>query len=257
MVQIVFGPKGDELEIKTLPSEVDSREIITKIKYIFWLDYPLEDLDCQFSNDKYLRKIFAEGKSLRIMRDLNKEYRILEAVLTQNTSVRMIKRMQKELFTHYGEKRKINGEEIHIYPKAKTIANVSESDLREKCKLGSRASYFKGIAQAIVDKKILIEELEKMSTEDAREFLMKFKGIGKKVADIILMYGFGRQDVFPLDLWVKRAIEREYFKAKQVTEKEVYEFARDYFGMHASLANLMIFYKERKQKKFFNINIWR
>jgi len=42
------------------------------------------------------------------------------------------------------------------------------------------------------------QKLEKMSTEKAKKYLISFRGIGNKVSDIILMYGFGRRDVFPL-----------------------------------------------------------
>ncbi len=86
---------------------------------------------------------------------------------------------------------------------------------------------------------------------------MTFKGIGKKVADIILMYGFGRRDVFPMDLWVKKAIKREYFGNKDVSEKEIYEFAIKYFGDYASLLNLMIFSYERGEKEFYNLCVWK
>jgi len=87
---------------------------------------------------------------------------------------------------------------------------------------------------------------------------MNFKGIGKKVADIILMYGFGRGDVFPMDRWVKNAIEREYFQQEKKREKEIYEFAKKYFGEYAAFVNLLIFNYERKKKTpYFNLCIWR
>lgn len=246
----------DKIEIHSKP-EISPVKLIENLNYIFWFDHNIDELCSTFSDDKYLQRIFNECKGLRVMRDLDKEYRILEAVLTQNTSVRMIKQMQRLLFINYGEKVKINGEEIYIYPSACKIASVDENSLRKKCKLGYRASYLKQIAKALVRGEISLEEIEKLSTKDARKHLIRFKGIGKKVADIILMYGFGRRNVFPMDIWVKEAIRREYFDKKDVSEKELYEFALSYFGQYASIINLMIFYKERKKKEFCNLCVWR
>ncbi len=70
------------------------------------------------------------------------------------------------------------------------------------------------------------------------------------------MYGFGRRDTFPIDRWVKNAIKREYFK-KEVSEKEIYKFAKEYFGQHASFLNLLIFNYERKKREYSNICVWK
>jgi N-glycosylase/DNA lyase len=97
-----------------------------------------------------------------------------------------------------------------------------------------------------------------MNTDEAKSFLMKFKGIGGKVSDLILMYGFGRCDVFPLDIWVKRALKREYFRNNNVSDKELYKFAREYFGNFASIINIMIFtYERRNKSQFYNYCVWR
>lgn len=245
-------------EIEIYHTSVNSVSVIEKLNYIFWLDYDIEDLFSTFSNDKFLKKVFNKCKGLRVMRDLDKEYRILEAILTQNTSIKQIKKMQRLLFINYGKKENVNKEEIFTYPRAKDIAIVKEEDLKSKCKLGYRASYLKKIAESLIQGDLSLEKIESLSTPEAREYLIKFKGIGRKVADIILMYGFGRRDVFPLDLWVKKAIKREYFGNRDVTDREIHNFAIEYFGAHASIINLMIFNAERGgEKEFYNLCVWR
>lgn len=254
--KIMMKQKENEIEV-CYTSEHKEEEILAILTYIFRLDYNLEDLYSHYLEDKYLQKVFNKCKGLRVMRDLSKEYRILEAVLTQNTSIKMIKRMQRLLFINYGEKVKINGEEIHIYPTAEKIASIDVNELKKKCKLGYRASYLKQLAKDLIQGKLSIKKIEILSSKDARKYLMEFKGIGKKVADIILMYGFGRRDVFPLDLWVKKAIKREYFDNKNASEREIHEFATEYFGEHASLINLMIFNYERGKEEFHNLCVWK
>ncbi len=78
------------------------------------------------SFDKYLQKVLDYGKGIRLMKDLNTDYRILEAVLTQNTSVKMIKIMQRNLFVNFWQRVKINGENIYTFPTASKIAALEE-----------------------------------------------------------------------------------------------------------------------------------
>lgn len=256
--KVMLKQRENTIKVKYMPSDHNIEEIKNRLFYIFSLNYNVNHLIKTFQKDKYLQKVLKYCANLRIMRDIDKKYRIMEAIITQNTSVKMIKIIQRLLFLNYGNKVKIGDELIHIYPEVEKIANEKEAVLREKCKLGYRAEYLKNMAQKILSKEIEIENLEKMKTEEAKKYLMTFKGIGSKVSDLILMYGFEKNDVFPLDLWIKRTIKREYFQNKEVSDKQIYEFAKNYFGPYASMINLMIFSYERKNKnQFFNYCIWR
>jgi N-glycosylase/DNA lyase len=255
--KIVASQKGDKIQFKISASDIEREKIREVIQYILGLDFSLEDFLYKFSHDRYLMKIFKEGGGLRVMRDINKEYRILAAILTQNTSVKMIKTMQRRLILKFGQKIKVDGEEIHSLFTARAISDSNENELK-KCKLGYRASYLLKLARALSRGSLSIKEVERLETEEARKYLMNFKGIGKKVADIILMYGFGRGDVFPIDRWVKNAIEREYLSQEEKEDEKIYEFAKRYFGKYAAFINLLIFNYERKKKTpYFNICIWR
>ena len=258
--KVCLKQKNNKLIIHYFPkAEKEEKESLEEaIKYIFWIDYDFEDLYSAFHDDKYIKNLLRNSEGIRVMRDINKEYRTYEAVITQFNSVKRIKKMQNLLFKNYGEKVKIGNEEIYTYPKADRIAKVSEKELREKIKLGYRAPYLLNMAKEITNDKTIIEKIDIMKTKEARKYLMNFKGIGIKIADIILMYGFGKRDAFPLDVWVKNAIKREYFENKDVSNKEIMEFACNYFGKYASIINLLIFSNEREsEKEFFNFCIWK
>jgi N-glycosylase/DNA lyase len=249
--------RNDVIVVTYEPAESDVESIKEALFYHLSLDYDLSSLISSFQNDRYMSKVFEHVGSLRVMRDLNKEYRILGAIITQNTSVRMIKTAQRLMFLHYGDEVHIGQEVFHSYPKVERIAEETTDALRSKCKVGYRAEYLRNISQALLSENI-VGYLESLDTDEAKNYLMSFKGIGSKVSDLILMYGLGRRDVFPLDVWVKRAIKREYFGNDDASDKDVYRFAREYFGNFASIVNLMIFAFERKNKgQFFNYCIWR
>ena len=68
------------------------------------------------------------------------------------------------------------------------------------------------------------------------EYLCKIKGVGPKVASCILLFSCERYDAFPVDVWIKRAMER-YFPNG--------DFTPDSFGNYAGIAQQYLFYYER------------
>ncbi len=201
--------------------------------YIFRAGYPVEDFYKKFKDDKYVSKLIKFGYGLRLMRDLDVNYRIIEALITQNNNLKRIRKLDETLRKKFG-----NGYTYDL----KKLANARISSLRA-IGLGYRAEYIKGIAKAIVKGKLRVEELFELSTAEARKKLMEFKGIGPKVADIILGFGIGKIDVFPADTWLKKAIAREY----KIPPSSAQKFAIQYFGEHANIAHVYIYYYERKQ----------
>ncbi|HEX2927954.1 MAG TPA: 8-oxoguanine DNA glycosylase, partial [Ruminiclostridium sp.] len=81
----------------------------------------------------------------------------------------------------------------------------------------------------------------------AREELMKFPGVGPKVADCVLLYSGTKYDVFPTDVWVKRVMEELYFK-REASFREIQAFAADYFGELAGFAQQYLFYYARENR---------
>jgi len=67
------------------------------------------------------------------------------------------------------------------------------------------------------------------------------------VADCCLLYSGIKYDVFPTDVWVKRVMEELYFK-REVSLKEIQEFAADYFGELAGFAQQYLFYYARENR---------
>jgi len=255
---ILKQDNNNTLTIRYFPDEIDEKEVIHKINYVFSLDEDYKNFVEKFGKDKYLMKIYNVSNGIRIMMDINKEYRIIESLLTQNTSVRMIKVMQRNLLVNYGEHIMVGDEIIFSYPDLKRIANDKVDSIREKIKCGYRAKYIKNIAEAIIFGKLDINKISDLDTISARKYLMEFSGIGPKVADLILMYAFSKKDVFPTDIWARRTIGNIYFEGREPLPKELTNFVNEYFGKFASLINLMIFYFERRDKnKLFNLLVWR
>jgi N-glycosylase/DNA lyase len=64
---------------------------------------------------------------------------------------------------------------------------------------------------------------------------MQVKGIGPKVSSCIALFGFGRASFFPIDVWMRKVLDKYY---PEVTSGEV-------FGKYAGIAQQYLFYFER------------
>jgi N-glycosylase/DNA lyase len=84
-----------------------------------------------------------------------------------------------------------------------------------------------------------------MSLQEARKALCSYMGVGPKVADCILLFTGARQDVFPVDVWVKRVMEELYF-GRSASVKEIDAFAAEHFGKMCGLAQQYLFYFARE-----------
>ncbi|MFH1285795.1 MAG: DNA glycosylase [Candidatus Micrarchaeota archaeon] len=109
-------------------------------------------------------------------------------------------------------------------------------------KLGFRERFIKETASLMSSYDL--DDLEKLNYEKARALLQEFPGVGPKVADCVLLFGCGKTEAFPVDVWMARAMNEHYRKS---TPKEIQEFARKKWKNHAGYAQQYIFNFCRKK----------
>ncbi|MDY2608245.1 MAG: 8-oxoguanine DNA glycosylase, partial [Lachnospiraceae bacterium] len=85
----------------------------------------------------------------------------------------------------------------------------------------------------------------KMSYEDAKNELIKIKGVGEKVANCVLLFSLGFRNAFPVDVWIKRIMEFMYFQ-KETPNNEIMRFAKEKFGEYGGYAQQYLFYYARE-----------
>lgn len=116
------------------------------------------------------------------------------------------------------------------FPRPQAIAQASEKVLRA-CGLGYRAPYLKAVAQRVASGEADMEKWRGLEDGALREKLLALPGVGEKVAECILLFGYGRGSAFPVDVWISRVMRESYFKRRRkVTDKKIREFARKHFG---------------------------
>ena len=110
---------------------------------------------------------------------------------------------------------------------------------------GYRAKSLYSTLHSIYDNKFDIECINKLPTENARKILCGFRGIGSKVADCILLFGYYKQDVFPIDTWIKK-VYGDIFKKENVKDHIMRYELINLYGELSGYAQQYLFYNKRQ-----------
>ena len=89
-----------------------------------------------------------------------------------------------------------------------------------------------------------MEIVKEMKYEDAKKYLLQLPGVGPKVAECILLYGYGFVDAFPIDVWIARLM-RELYLNENSTCDEIEAYAAEHFGKYGGIAQQYLFYYGR------------
>ncbi len=201
-----------------------------------WYDYfDLERNYAQIkeflSQDEILKKASDYSYGIRI---LNQEpfETLCSFIISQNNNIKRIKGIIERLCENFGEEK----DGYYTFPTPQKIASLTLDDL-SVLRSGFRAKYLLDAAKKVADGKINLYNLKKLPLEEAREELMKIKGVGPKVADCCLLFSHRHIDAFPKDVWIKRAMEILF-------QGDLPEFAKKYAG----IAQQYIFFYARDTK---------
>lgn len=152
-------------------------------------------------------------------------------IVSQNNNIPRIKVIISRMCASFGER---IGEDCYAFPTADSLASAGEAAIFA-CGTGFRAKYIFDAARRVSGGDIRLGEIEKLPTSEAAEELCRIKGVGPKVASCALLFGFGKTDAFPIDVWVRRVLAKYYPE----------DFDPSVFGRYAGLAQQYLFYYER------------
>lgn len=155
-------------------------------------------------DDEKLAIACKEYNGIRILKQDEWEA-ICSFIISANNNIPRIKGIIERFCENFGEK---IGER-YSFPCVDTVARLSVDDLAV-IRSGFRAKYIIDAAQKIASGEVDIEKIKEMDFESAKAELLKIKGVGEKVAQCALLYGFGRMEAFPVDVWVKRIVSELY-----------------------------------------------
>lgn len=176
-----------------------------------WKDY--FDIDTDYSiytddldeNDVYLQKACEYSKGIRILRQ-DKWEMLVSFIISQRKSIPAIKSSIEKMAVNLGEE---IDDRIYAFPKAQEILSADDTVL-ESCGLGYRLPYIRAAARDVIENGVDLYDSDNLSDEELLEKLKEFKGVGVKVANCVLLFGYHRIGAFPIDVWVEKILNNHY-----------------------------------------------
>jgi len=248
---------GRWLELELSGGSLMLRDVTLPEFDAIWKDY--FDLGRSYSS---LRDIFIEydtmtkalafSPGLRLMRQDMWEM-LVSFILSQNSNIPRIKKMIAQLCQSFGQElsgthgravREANDQPCggFAFPTPQALAGLTEEDLAV-IRSGYRAAYILDAARRVADGTLDLPGISTQPTEVVRAALLEIRGVGPKVADCVLLFGFGRVECFPLDVWMKRVVATLYPSG----------FPED-ISQYAGIAQQFLFHYARSNPREFEKN---
>lgn len=166
---------------------------------------------------------------------------LISFIISQNKQIPHIKQIVNDISREYGEfLGEINGEKFYSFPSVNILKTVSEEKLRE-LKVGFRAPYIYDAVSKVYEGTIDENELYLLDGDEIMNRLMQIKGVGEKVASCVMLFGLGKREEFPVDVWIKRIMEELYFH-KDTPKEVIRKRAMEMYGEYGGYAQQYLFY---------------
>ena len=99
------------------------------------------------------------------------------------------------------------------------------------------------VAEGIIN----LQSLHTRAVHEAREELLKLPGVGNKIANCVLLFAYGFQEAFPIDVWVLKALRQLYFPKRRPSPRRLLRFTETHFGPNAGYAQQYLFQYMRQK----------
>lgn len=198
--------------------DVNEEEFNSLWRGYFDLDRDYEMIKNSVSSNEILKKATDFSDGIHILRQEPWEA-VCSFIISANNNIPRIKGIISRLCENFGFK---IADGLFTFPSAERIAALTLDDLAV-IKSGFRAKYILDAAQKFSSNQIDVEALYTLPIDEARNKLMTIKGIGPKVADCALLFGWGRVECFPVDVWIRRAMN--HFFGENGLPSEAVEYA--------------------------------
>ena len=160
---------------------------------------------------------------------------LISFIISQNNNIPRIRGIISRICAKFGKS--IDGG--FAFPDAETLA-AAPPEAFSALGCGYRASYICDAAQRVSDGRLDLAALMTAPIDDARKALLEILGVGPKVAECVLLYGLGRLEAFPVDVWIKRALAEVFGKDTPllsspyagIAQQYIFEYIRTNYERH-------------------------
>lgn len=241
-----------------LDFNLDDEKSVSKLRYIFDLDFDLDKFYKYLAGHDELREMSRFCNGLRLFLAPDPFECVISSICSANNSIKRWTKSVSDIKQKWGNQH----QNYYTFPQSSDLAKVyldEEEELNlsniqdieschnnlKNCGVGYRAPYMRKASELFTDE-MNLQDISKMSYDEAFETILKVPGVGPKVADCILLYGFNFREAFPSDVWIKRIVSYLYFDGKDMSVAKVRDFGMEEFGDNAGYVQLYMFHYARK-----------
>jgi N-glycosylase/DNA lyase len=219
------------------------------LRHYLQMDVDLEGILASFPDDAPMRDSMAACRGLRLLRQ--EPWECLASFICSSTKqIVQIEQIVGLLCRRFGEALAVppGMDAAWDFPTVERLASASEAELRD-CKLGFRAPYLYGAARKVASGEVDLARLAEMPLEEARAALLTLPGVGVKIADCVLLFAYGFQEAFPVDVWIIKALQQLYFPKRRAKLPRLRRFSQTYFGPYSGYAQQYLFHYMRTARR--------
>lgn len=202
----------------------------------FRLDDDLDGILREVDRDPIIHQAIQRYRGLRLIRQDPWEC-LISFLCSSAKAIPHIRCIIESLCKSSGEKIRFGNYVGYRFPEPRCIG---PSPQLEEVRAGFRTDYLIKASRCIDRSQLLA--LKDLSYGEARKALMNLSGVGKKVADCVLLYSLDFLEAFPIDTWIKKGIQKAYFDGKRVGEKAMGEFVSKHFGPYGGYTQLYLYH---------------
>ena len=194
--------------------------------FMFAVNEHDDRLEALMSVTPFLREAYDFSKGIRILRQDPWEA-LISFIVSQNNNIPRIKKCINAVCHSKG---RILGYGHYGFPKPEDLRPIALCN----CGLGYRERYIYDAASAVANGTLNLTRLHASCSTPMRAMqeLIQLRGVGTKVAECTMLFGLMHDNVFPVDVWISRAM-----KEGNITQLDV-----EGFGRSAGLVQQHIYY---------------
>ncbi len=249
---------GKVIEVEKQGEDVIIYNSNEKDFYDIWLEYfdlnrDYDEIKNKLREDEILKKSVEFGHGIRILKQEPFEITI-SFIISANNRIPMIKRAISRISERWGKPLEYKGNIYYSFPEAEILKNTTIEEITA-CGVGFRAKYIEDTVNKICDSTKYqgnfnetdydLRTIKNFNDDECHKALQKFSGIGPKVADCIMLFSMQKYSAFPVDVWVKRAMQY-FYVVPDVSLKKIRDFGKDKFGELSGFAQQYLFYYARE-----------
>ena len=159
-------------------------------------------------DDAFFNRACDYGRGIRMLQQDPWEM-LITFILSQRKNIPAIRYCVEALCSRYGKPIESAGERYFAFPSAERLAEQDERCLLD-CSLGYRAKYVAAAARLVAGGALDLTQIANLPDDELMQALLAVPGVGEKVANCVLLFGYHRLGRFPRDVWINRIVEHEY-----------------------------------------------